>query len=569
MNGASVEILSVQPMLEWLTAPYQRGGETQTISLELDGNQGTGVADYDFKEYRARYGADPAEPKYVLFPKQDTGRDPLEIEVDYSFQATEQTALFKIPAKSFAGTSFAIPLPANADATLRLLRFRQIPLPLPGAGADNFGILALLGNISKLAWILGWEKDQLRRHMRDVQLQRRRELAYRFSLDLLGADLRVPRFPPREHSFDPDTLALYHLNDFVTDNGVVPDETVRFGLAGHPGVNAGAQTLAIGKFGNGFRFPGANGKGVVTIADHADFDLPVARSFTAEAFVNADPSDVPAPRMVLLKGLVNPAGTLTGAGWSLSITNSRGIANNPVWTVCDGARLIEAFADLNIADGRFHHLAGVVDRTSRRARLFVDGEESASVDITALGALTSGEEIRVGSSALGHFLSGVVDEVRLSRVARTDFHPVLGEGDQAYRQRLDSFERWLLPTPATLLKTINDLVQINGAAQSFVLVEKDRPGSTAAKPIRIVPATLPAGHSIDRAGSALTQESEVAGIPEKDAGFDPIYLLRHNRPGVDYGADPDHHPDNGHRRTELVRADGPEREAHPLANLGV
>jgi hypothetical protein len=376
----------------------------------------------------------------------------IEIEIDFS--GGLQPVSFTIPPRSFAGTSFAIPL--KADATLRLLRFRQRPLPLPGAGADNFGILALLGNISKLVWILGWEKDQIRQYLRDVQQQRRRDSAHSFSLDLLGTDLRVPRFPPREHSFDPDTIALYHLNDFVADNGAVLDETTRFGLAGHPGVNTGVQSLAIGKFGNGFRFPGPNGNGAITIANHADFDLPANRSFTVEAFVNADPINDAVPRIVLLKGQVNPAGALTGAGWSLSIVNDRGISNNIRWAVFDGnqPQPTEIFADLDIADGKFHHLAGVLDRTSQRARLFVDEEERASVNISALSALTNAEDIRIGRSAVGHSLSGVVDEVRFSKVERTDFHPVLGEGDEAYRQRLGIFERWLLPTPDALLATI-------------------------------------------------------------------------------------------------------------------
>ena len=42
-------------------------------------------------------------------------------------------------------------------------------------------------------------------------------------------------------------------------------------------------------------------------------------------------------------------------------------------------------------------------------------------------------------------LLGVVEEVRFSSVARTDFHPVLGENDASYRQRLRFFRRWVLP----------------------------------------------------------------------------------------------------------------------------
>jgi hypothetical protein len=540
MSDMIVKSLSVQPMTGLLTVPYRRGAETLAIALGRDEQNGTSVVAYDFNNYRARYGVNPAEPKYVLFPQKDTGRDPLEIEVDFSFRGGRPAVLIKIPPGTFAGTSFAIPLP-QADATLRLLRFRQRPIPLPGSGADNFGILALLGNIAKLAWAIGWEKDQIRQHLRDVQQQRHRKLAHGFSLDKVGEDLRVPRFPPREHSFDPDTIALYHFNDSVANNDPVVDETTRFGLAGHPGVNAGAQSLAIGKFANGFRFPGPNGNGAITISSDAQFDLPADGSFTVEVFVNADPTTRPGPRIIMMKGLVDAEGKLNSAGWSLSMDGFRGIANNVRWAVSDGNTSIEAFADLNVVDGKFHHLAGALDRTSQRARIFVDGEERASVDLNALGALTNPESIRIGRSVVGHPWSGVVDEVRMSKVVRTDFHPVLGEGDDAYRQRLGIFERWMLPTPDAVMATINGLVQINGEADSFVLIERNRSSGNAIKVVRILPTSLSSGQSIDRDGNSLTKEGDVSGVAGDESDFDPLLLFTHNRPRVDYGADPNHH----------------------------
>jgi hypothetical protein len=527
-------------MTALLTVPYRRGAETLAIALGPEGSNGTSVVAYDFNDYRARHGVNPPEPEYVLFPQKDTGRDPLEIEVDYSFQGGQRSVILKIPPGTFAGTSFALPLP-KADATLRLLGFRQQPIPLPGSGADNFGILALLGNIAKLAWVIGWEKDQIRQHLRDVQQQRNRKLAHGFSLDKLGEDLRVPRFPAREHSFDPDTIALYHLNDSVANNDPVLDETTRFGLAGHPGVNAGAQSIAIGKFANGFRFPGPNGNGAITISSDGQFDLPANGSFTVEVFVNADPTTGSGPRIIVMKGLVDPEGKLTSAGWSLSMDGFRGIANNVRWAVSDGATSIEAFADLNVVDGKFHHLAGALDRTSQRARIFVDGEERESVKLGALGALTNPESIRIGRSVVGHPWSGVVDEVRLSKVARTDFHPVLGEGDDAYRQRLGIFERWMLPTPDALMATINGLVQINREADSFVLIERNRPSANASKLIRILPTSLFPGQSIDRDGNSLTKEGDVSGVPGDEPDFDPLFLFTHTHSRVDYGADLNHH----------------------------
>src|SRR6266542_299279 len=674
MSNPVTQFLSVQPMVDLLTLPYRRGAETLVIPLGADGANGTDVAPYDFKEYRARYGADPVEPKYVCFLKTNLDRDPLEVEVDFAFQGN-QTAAFNIPAHTFAGTSFVIPVPT--DPSLRLKRVRQGPVALAGTGADNFGILALLGNISKLVWIVGWEKDQIRQHLRDVQQQRRRSLAHGFSLDLLGRDLRVPRFPPREHSPATDTISLYHMNDdfvtklaakvavgdtiitvvsnfgfpfklpfrvrieaevmnvtaiaatnwtvvtaaaqheiglpvaYVSDGGEVADEVKRLGVPGHPGTNNGAQNGVTGKFAAGFGFPGPAGTGFIEIASHADFDLPINRSFTAEAFVNTEaPAKTtitatitatatsitvasvfgfPAapftvqmeneilgvtgvannvltvvrgtggttaaahpvntavvdvtPRVVLAKGQHTAGGDLSGTGWSLALLGgTRGFNNNARLTVKEGANVVNLFADLDLADGRVHHLAAVVDRASQRARLIVDGEERASADISPVGAISNGDSIRIGNSSVGHQFTGVVDEVRLSKVARTDFHPVLGESDEAYRQRLGLFERWLLPTPDSLVKTINDAVQINSQTDSFVLIEKDRLGAGASKQIRILLATLPPGQTIDRDGSSLTKESDVCAKPEEDIDFDPIFLLRHDTPAkVDYGADSNNH----------------------------
>ena len=127
----------------------------------------------------------------------------------------------------------------------------------------------------------------------DVQQQRRRDLAHGFSLDKLGEDLRVPRFPPREHSFDPDTIALYHLNErrCKQRRPTVLDETTRFGLAGHPGVNRRARRVWRSESsGTAFAFPARTATAPSRFPTDAEFDLPRNRSFTVEAFVNVDPA---------------------------------------------------------------------------------------------------------------------------------------------------------------------------------------------------------------------------------------------------------------------------------------
>lgn len=672
MNGLSI----LQSRSRLVTKPYRRGAENLIIPLGPDSGGWTSIPTYDFREYRARYQAEPPEPKYILifrqietsekleslppgiiFPApisdkirydtgtktlifkgamsiremavlldlspdklfkiavetlfeksqfQKTGNDALDIEVEFS---NSDLIVFQIPPHTLAGTSFGIPSPAIFDTSLRLFRFRQAPIPLPGVGAENWGIIALLGNIAKLAWVMGWEKVNVRQHLQDVQGQRCRVFAHGFSLDMLGSDLRVPRFPPREHSFDSNTIALYHLNDdfttklantvdamtisinvvstlgfpssppfkiridneimvvtamttttwtmtrgtesttaashvrgasviYIEANGQVIDDTKRFGLPDHPGINRGAQKGAIGKFGTAFRFPGSGSSGAIEIPHHSDFDILADRSFTAEAFVNCEDRDGSAPRIVVMKGQLDSEGALVGAGWSLSLGDFRGITNNVRWAVSDGASPpLEIFADLNIADGKFHHLAGVIDRERRRFRLFVDGEERTNDDISALGAIANSQNILIGRGSGDNQFYGVIDEMRFSKIARSDFHPVLGESDEAYRQRLGIFERWLLPTPDALLKTINSQVQINGEPDSFMLIEKDHPGASASKIVRILPESLSPGQSIDFEGNMRSREENISGRPEDDVEFNEIYLLRHDHPQVNYGSE--------------------------------
>ena len=536
--------LAARALTDLVTFPYRRGAETLAIPLGPDAGGATAVAPYDFKEYRARYDADPAEPKYVLFSKVNLDPDPAQIEVAFSLQGAERTAVVKIPGAAFAGTSYAVPLPA-ADASLRLLRIKQLPVPLPGAGADNWGIVALLGNVAKLAWVLGWEKDCLRRHLEDVYRQRHVGSAHSFSLDAIGLDLRVPRFPAREHSFDPNTVALYHLNEAVPDGGPVADETKRFGSAGHPGVRKGARSAVVGKFGQGFRFPGPTGAGAIEIPHHADFDVAANGSFTVEAFVKADNFDNLAdatPHIVVIKRQQETAGALAVPGWSLSLGSFRGIRNNAMWAISDGVKEVKIFADVNLADGKFHHLAGILDRDRKLARLVVDGAQAASGDAGGIAAVQNAEILRVGAgSTPANQFAGVIDEIRWSNIARSDFHPVLGEGDSAYRQRLGIFRQWQLPSPAALSRAINGLVQIGGQTDSFVLIEKDRPSATAGQIVRIVPDKLGNGETIDRDGDSLSQEGDVAGLPEQDAQFAEIYLVRHDDARVDYGNSDDHH----------------------------
>jgi hypothetical protein len=528
---------SLQMMTGALTTPYRRGAETITLTLGETLSGWTAVEPYDFKEYEARYEVSPPEPRYVLFTMNGTRADAVDFEVEYlSGDDDAAVARVGIPAFTPPGASFVIPTPLGVDSALRLSRVRLRPAAAGAVTSDDWRIVALLGNTAKLAWVLAWEKNRIRRGLETVARQRHLASAEGHSLDKIGEGLRVPRFPARPYSFDAHTVALYHFDAPVGDGAQVEDAMERFGGAGLHGTAHGSVESAAGKFGRALRFPGSTGVASVSIPTHAQFAVSAEQSFTVEAFVKVD--DVPdfeaAPRTIIMKSAGDATLPLSAAGWTLSVGGYRGIANNVGWSLADDAGTpVEVFADLNLADKRFHHIACVLDRDGGKARLFVDGDERASVALGRLGAVTNDEEIVVGGTAASPF-GGVIDELRFSNVARREFHPALGEGDEQYRLRLAVFSRQFVPSPVALAEVVNRLVKINGISPSFVVAESDRETASAHRKIKVLPRELRRGARISAAGDMRTTEAQAAGVPADEPEFDAAWLVTHDDRRADY-----------------------------------
>ena len=516
------------------TLPYRRGAETLALAFGAPAGDFVPIAGYDFSDYRARWGEDPAAPAYLVAPLFDVVDDDVALTIACAPAGTPDLTL-TIPKGTLAGTSLCIALPQAADASLRLRSISASP-PLPVAADQAWCVLALLGNVAKLAAVLGVEKQSLQRVRHDTCAQRRVEDAFGAGLDAIGADLSVPRFPPRPHSFDPDTVALWHLDETVADGGQVVDESTRPGVAGHPGIVAKATSTNSAKYGNGYAFDGV--AGVIVVAASPDFDVAADADASFEAFVAAAAPQDASPHAIVARRAAENAAGLLAPGWSLCIANERGFSANPLFAVCDGAVEVRCHADLSIADGAFHHIAGVIDRRRRRARLFVDGIQRATAAIDGLGAIAPPDDVRFGATTTGNQLRATIDEVRISRIARTTFHPVLGEDDDAYRARLRLFRRWEMPTPQRMLALINEAAPLDGDPASYILVEANRTTNTAECALRIVPAALAAGLAIAADGQPARDET-VAGTPTDDAGFDAaLDLVAYADAAVDATADP-------------------------------
>ncbi|MEE4420265.1 LamG-like jellyroll fold domain-containing protein [Streptomyces bugieae] len=548
-----------------LTPAYDRGMERLTVPL-VPHADGTLHAAYSFRSYLDRYGRLPDSPRYLLTPRRETG-EPLVVRVFFVREpgASEEHVDVDVPVGRPAGQSLAVELPGRAADIGPLLTLTRVqPLaPAPRSAAD-WEITALLGNLVKLLWTIGRDYEELTRRLGEVAAQRYAHSAHGASLDLIGEDLGAPRFPPRPYAWDDLTVALYHLDDrpapqqSPTAPGGGPevrevaDAGARFGAPGHPGTNAGAHSGRTGRFSAAFEF---TGPASITIDHSPDFDVGPDTPLTIEAVVRPDPAAARTGAVMAKCALLSTTGV---PGWSLTVGRFRELDRNLRLSVCDGGPVKELYADRDLGDGGFHHLAGVVERLPRPAgqpsgprpavvRLYLDGIEVNRRRLDGLGALSNAEPVVLGlgreppaGAAPDAPYAGLLEEVRISRTARTSFEPVTGEGDDHYRMRLELFQRWLVPTPDALRAALNEAGPIAGHEAPFDVVETAHRPVTGTLALRVLPPALTQGQSVAADGDQRVGEAEAVGTPEDEPDFDPAWLgRRDDRDGIDFGADED------------------------------
>lgn len=548
----SLEFL--QTMRGGLTPVYNRGMETLRLTFGATGPDGTtAIAGYDFTGYKNIYNALPQSPRYLLASRAAVA-DPVTVRFWFTRapgRPEDRPVDVRLPAGWPVGRTVAVPIPGNAaDITnqLRLTRFR--PLPPASQAAQDWEVIALLGNLTKLLWVIGAGHEELAGQAADVAAQRNADRAHGASLDLLGSDLGAPRFPPSPspYTFDADTIALYHLDDQpvppATEVTTVSDDRSRYQSTGHPGQNNGGHSGRRGRFAGAFSFD--TNQTSITIPDSPDFTLAAGAPFTVEAIIKPDRATTATGAVIAKR---SPLNTAAGAGWALTVGSFRGIDHNLRFSLSDGTNEAELFADLDLGDGMFHHVAGVIDRRpgppgTTVALVYVDGAQAARQQLDPFGSLTSTEPIRIGfgqESAGGNLVdaqyAGVVDEVRISKVARRSFNPVTSEGDDHYRRRLKVFQRWVLPTPDGLQAALNQLAgPVAGDPNPFIVDEDPDPLVLGTLPLRVLPAPLPPGQGIGADGNQGTTEAAAVGTAADEPDFDVAWLGRHpDRAGLDFG----------------------------------
>ena len=271
----------------------------------------------------------------------------------------------------------------------------------------------------------------------------------------------------------------------------------------------------------------------VLIPASPEFAFGAHDSFTVEAFIRAEAVGADYARAVIAsrsQGLRTgePPGAETG--WALTLGPYRSIADNLRWSIGDaGGTMVTVDANVSLADGVFHHVAGVIDRDLGAALLYVDGVEMGRTPLGSLAAAGAAAPITIGNSpALTAPYAGLIDEVRISSGARRSFAPVLGESDDRFRQRLAIFKPWRLPNVpairgAVQALTLSDPTQADvtglllgqgeppaGLVQ-FDVDDTDSTRFCASRWLRVIPPALCAGHSIAADGTLDGPEPAASG----------------------------------------------------------
>lgn len=202
---------------------------------------------------------------------------------------------------------------------------------------------------------------------------------------------------------DAHTVLLLHFDD-VTD-GLAKDGSGR----GNHGKIHGARP-AEGKFGKGLKFDGEDDHVDCggERAERPDLDFGDRTDFTVEFWFSTATTN-------RYSFLVNKkcSTAATEPGWTIFLHLGRVKA-----LVSDSVKQVELSHEMTVDDGAWHHVALVVARKGE-AVLYVDGKAGPSASVSGLIDVTNSRRtLRIGDRAHDGDFEGLIDEVRISNVAR-------------------------------------------------------------------------------------------------------------------------------------------------------
>jgi len=169
-------------------------------------------------------------------------------------------------------------------------------------------------------------------------------------------------------------------------------------------------SITFAQSGNALSFVKASNN-YITIPDKDQIDFNSSTNFTIEAWVQ-----------IQIAGVVSWTGIVAKAsgnwiGFQLNLVDNKITAEVSESEVS----MVGISGTTSLADGIWHHVALVVYRSTKNAILYVDGNIQANVTNDALdGDLSNAGVMYIGAERGGnHAMNGLIDEVRIWNVART------------------------------------------------------------------------------------------------------------------------------------------------------
>ena len=192
-------------------------------------------------------------------------------------------------------------------------------------------------------------------------------------------------------------------------NNVQPQTS--FGLKTSSGSNLIIKTDTLDAPGNALYFP--DNYPVSASINNYHVDETATSDFTIEMWLQVRDTENKVP-VLTTKEIGNSA----SAGWALTVDKG-----TPYFELSDGSTSVTVNASSSIADGEWHHVAVIVDRTDASVEFYVDGAFSSSQSSVTLGSLASGASgLFFGQDTTGFYqfpFKGAMDEIRIWTSART------------------------------------------------------------------------------------------------------------------------------------------------------
>ncbi len=211
-----------------------------------------------------------------------------------------------------------------------------------------------------------------------------------------------------------------------------------------------------GKYGSGLSF---DGNDYVDMGDKDDFDFSASDSFSVTAWFND--SEISSYEALVSK---KSEYTDSNAGWDLRKRITSGVTQ---FSISDGAHAVTS-QGANNGNGQWHFITAVVDRLAQLQTLYVDGMQVDQDSTGAVGDLSNGQPVRIGSYSGGsRYYVGLLDEVRIFRRALTIEEvntlyqgitptPTFKPGDTNNDQEVDNIDLNTLITNFNLLNSTWD-----------------------------------------------------------------------------------------------------------------